>query len=87
MINDFISNIILALDNLLNEMGLYDKMDILLSYLDDYSSYTTEFNKYLSGVYFVVGKPLVIYLLSVAVTIIIIRFIFAIVNLVGQYVP
>lgn len=87
MINDFLSSIILALDHLLNELGLNDKISDLLSYIDDYSGYTSEFNKYLSGVYFVVGKPLVIYILSVAVTIIIIRIIFAIVNLVGQYVP
>lgn len=87
MINDLISNIILAFDDLLTKIGINILITTLLSYLDDFQSYTTEFNKYLSGVYFIFGKSLVIYIVSVAVVIIILRIALAVVNLVGQFVP
>lgn len=87
MINDLISNIILAFDDLLTKIGINNMITTLLSYLDDFQSYTTEFNKYLSGVYFIFGKSLVIYIVSVAVVIIILRIALAVVNLVGQFVP
>ena len=87
MINDFISNLILAFDDLLTNLGLYTKFTQLIGYLDDFQSYTTEFNKYLSGVYFIFGKSLVTYMISVFVIIVLIRIIFAIVHLVGQFIP
>lgn len=87
MINDLISNIIEAFDYLLTQMGINDKITTLLSYLDDFQTYTTEFNKYLSGVYFIFGKSLVVYIVTVALLIIVIRIAFAIVNLVGQFIP
>lgn len=87
MINDLISSIIEAFDHLLTQMGINDKITTLLSYLDDFQSYTTEFNKYLSGVYFIFGKSLVVYIVTVALLIIVIRIAFAVVNLVGQFIP
>lgn len=87
MINDLISMAIYGLDYLLSQFGLYDKLTVLIGYLDDFQTYTTEFNKYLSGVYFIFGKALVVYMVSVFVTIVIIRIIFALVHLIGQFVP
>lgn len=87
MINDLISSIIEAFDHLLTQMGINDKITTLLSYLDDFQTYTNEFNKYLSGVYFIFGKSLVVYIVTVALLIIVIRISFAIVNLVGQFIP
>lgn len=87
MINDLISSIIEAFDHLLTQMGINDKITTLLSYLDDFQTYTNEFNKYLSGVYFIFGKSLVVYIVTVALLIIVIRIAFAIVNLVGQFIP
>lgn len=87
MINDLISGIIEAFDHLLTQMGINEKITTLLSYLDDFQTYTTEFNKYLSGVYFIFGKSLVVYIVTVALLIIVIRIAFAIVNLVGQFIP
>lgn len=87
MINDLISSIIEAFDHLLTQMGINDKITSILSYLDDFQTYTTEFNKYLSGVYFIFGKSLVVYIVTVALLIIVIRIAFAIVNLVGQFIP
>ena len=87
MINDLISNLIIAFDDLLTNLGLYTKFSNLIGYLDDFQTYTTEFNKYLSGVYFIFGKALVSYMVSVFIIIVAVRIIFAIVNLVGQFVP
>ena len=78
---------IYGLDYLLSQFGLYDKLTVLIGYLDDFQTYTTEFNKYLSGVYFIFGKSLVVYMVSVFATIVIIRIIFALVHLIGQFVP
>ena len=87
MINDLISKLILAFDNLLSSLGLYNKFSQLIGYLDDFQSYATEFNKYLSGVYFIFGKSLVIYMISVFIVIVAVRIIFAVVHLIGQFVP
>ena len=78
---------IIELDNILNKLGLYQKFTELIGYLDDFQQYTTEFNKYLSGVYFILGKPLVIYLITVFICIVAVRVIFAIINIVGRFVP
>lgn len=87
MINDLISNLIIAFDDLLLRLGLYNKFSELIGFLDDFQSYTTEFNKYLSGVYFIFGKALVSYMISVFIVIVGVRIIFAVVHLVGQFVP
>ena len=87
MINDLISNLIIAFDDFLTNLGLYNKFATLIGYLDDFQTYTTEFNKYLSGVYFIFGKTLVIYMISVFAIIVAVRIIFAVVHLVGQFVP
>ena len=87
MINDLISNLIIAFDDLLTNLGLYTKFTTLIGYLDDFQSYTTEFNKYLSGVYFIFGKNLVMYMISVFIIVVAVRIIFAVVHLVGQFVP
>ena len=87
MINDLISNLIIAFDDLLTNLGLYTKFTILIGYLDDFQTYTTEFNKYLSGVYFIFGKTLVMYMISVFIIVVAVRIIFAVVHLIGQFVP
>lgn len=87
MINDFISKLIIGFDDLLSSLGLYQKFTELIGFLDDFESYTNEFNKYLSAVYFIFGKTLVTYIVGVFVVIVIVRIIFAIVNIVGQFVP
>lgn len=87
MINDIISNLIIAFDDFITQLGLYTKITTLIGYLDDFATYTTEFNKYLSGVYFILGKSLVVYIVTCFALIVIIRIIFAVINLVGQFVP
>ena len=87
MINDLISNLILSFDEFLTSLGLYTKLTELIGFLDDFQNYSTEFNKYLSGVYFILGKGLVTYMVSVFVVVVVVRIIFAVVHLVGQFVP
>ena len=87
MINDLITKLILAFDDLLTNIGLYTKLTVLLNHLSDFTQYTTEFQKYLSGVYFIFGKALIVYMISVFVVVVAVRIVFSIVHLVGQFVP
>lgn len=87
MINDFISKIIISFDGFLTSLGLYTKITELIGFLDDFQSYSTEFNKYLTGVYFILGKGLCTYIISVFVVVVVVRILFAVVHLVGQFVP
>ena len=87
MINDFITKLILSFDDLLTNIGLYTKLTSLLSHLTDFQQYTLEFQKYLSGVYFIFGKALCTYMISVFIIVVGVRIVFAIVHLVGQFIP
>lgn len=87
MINDLITKLIFAFDDLLTNVGLYTKLTTLLNHLSDFTQYTTEFQKYLTGVYFIFGKALIVYMISVFITVVVVRIVFAIVHLVGQFVP
>lgn len=87
MINDFISNLIIGFDNLLNQIGLYSLISQLLDYLDDFQSYKTTFQSYLFGLYFFFGKSLIIYIVTIFGVIVTVRIIMAVVHTVGQFVP
>lgn len=87
MINELISKLIIMFDDLLSRLGFNTLFSNLVGHLSDFSSYTTEFQKYLSGVYFIFGKSLITYIVGIFALIITIRIIMAVVNLVGQFVP
>lgn len=87
MINDIIIKLIESLSDFYTRIGLHSLISSLIGYLDDWQSYSTLFESYLAGVYFLFGKALIIYIVSVFSVVIVIRLTFAIINLIGQFVP
>lgn len=87
VINDLISKFILSFANLYDSSGLHTAVTNLIGILDDWQSYQATFAEYMQGVYFLFGKSLVVYMVTVFTIIFIVRLVFAIVHLVGQYVP
>lgn len=88
MINDFIEWALSIIDQIYSlipeNLNLINKITALLSSLQ---SYRDTWNSLMSVIYFVIGKPLLTTCIGVGVVIIVIKLVFAIINIVGQYVP
>lgn len=88
MINDFIKWCIELIDYFYNQIpsqyNLIDKITSLLSTLSDYQATWQTFT---SIIFFIAGKPLIVACIGVGIAIIVIKLFFAIINIVGQYVP
>lgn len=88
MINDLINWCLNLLDYFYSlipsQYNLIDKIQELITSL---SHYQNTWNEFTSVIFFVVGKPLVVMCIGVGCAIIIVKLIFAIINIVGQYVP
>lgn len=88
MINDFIKWGLDLIDYFYNlipsNYNLITKIQDLITTL---STYQSTWNDLTSVIYFILGKPLVVTCISVGVCIIVVKLIFAIINIVGQYVP
>lgn len=82
MITDIFTSFINGFDTFYTSFGLTAKITKLITLLTKYEDYLNDFKYYMSGVYFILGKPLVTYMVSVAVTVLVIRLILAIVNIV-----
>lgn len=87
VINDIISNLILSLADFYTSSGLHTAVSSLIDKLDDWQQYSVLFSEYLSGVYFLFGKALVLYIVGVFTAVFLVRLFFAVVNLIGQFVP
>lgn len=87
MINDIIIKLLLVLDGLYDSLGLFDLVSDLFDKISVYENYTNDIQYYLSGAYFIFGKPLIIFLVSVGATIFVIKLVGAIVMIVGQFIP
>ena len=87
MINDLIIKLIHLFDGLYNSFGVSSLFEDLLESASTFESYTTEFSYYLSGLYFVFGKPLIVFIVGVFSVVFMIRLVMAIVNIVGQFIP
>lgn len=83
MINDILKWFINIIDNIYSlipsDLNLFDKISSLLSTL---STYQDTWNSLMSIVFFIIGKPLLTFCIGVGVAIILIKLIFAIINLV-----
>lgn len=87
MLSDVINFFITGFDTILQNLGIITLLNNLISLTDDWQTYQTTFNNYLSGVYFLFGKTLVIYIVTAFGIIVVIRIIMALINIIGQYVP
>lgn len=83
MINDILKWIINIIDNIYSlipsDLNLFDKISSLLSTL---STYQETWNSLMSVIFFIIGKPLLTFCIGVGVAIILIKLVFAIINLV-----
>lgn len=87
MINFFIQQILNLLDWIYTNLyinELFTKLNDLFSQLNNYQS---QWDDFMSIIFFVVGKPLIVFCVGVGVTIIIVKIVFALVHIVGQFVP
>lgn len=86
MINFFLLQILNGLDwvyiNYLS--GFFSKITELLTMFENSR---TLFDEIIGIIYFFCGKNLIVFGIGVGVTIIIVKIVFAIINLVGQFVP
>lgn len=86
MINFFLQQVLNGLDWLYTSylFGFFSKITDLLTMFENSR---TVFDEIVQIIYFICGKNLIVFGLGVGVTIIIVKIVFAIVNLVGQFVP
>lgn len=86
MINFFLQQVLNGLDWLYTSYlsGFFSKITELLTMFENSR---TVFNEIIQIIYFICGKNLIVFGLGVGVTIIVVKIVFAIVNLVGQFVP
>lgn len=59
----------------------------LLTHINEWQNYTSTFQTYLGGVYFILGKSLIVFIITTFGIILVVRLFFAVLNIVGQYVP
>lgn len=68
MITDIFIKVVEFFNTLYTNFQISQKISDLLSRLNEYQTYLPDFKKYISGVYFIFGKPLVTYMVGVAVS-------------------
>lgn len=81
MITDIVKSILQFFDTLYTNLGVSSFIADLIDKLDKPFEFIGEFSYYISGVYYVFGKPLVMYVIGVITVILAIRIILAVVNL------
>lgn len=86
MLTDFIIKLMgVFLDFYTN--NIHPMITNMITQINTFQSYTSTFTTYLGGVYFILGKSLCIFIVTTFGIILVIRLFFALVNIIGQYVP
>lgn len=86
MLTDFVNNLLTTILSFYTNV-LHPHIANLLSHIMAWQTYTADFKTYLGGVYYVLGKPLIVFIVVTFSLILVVRLVFAIVWLVGQFVP
>lgn len=87
MINDFLTLPLELLSQLLTTIGLVQLLADLLVKLNTVFNYTEEIHYYLSGAYFIFGRPLLGFVLTSSGIVFVVKFVMAIVMIVSQFIP
>ena len=87
MINDLIVGLITLFNNFINSTSLIINLNEMLSYLQLFENYSVDFQTYLSGAYFFVGKPLILYVIGFSAIIFTVNLAGAIIMIVSQFIP
>ena len=86
MINDIIIKCLGVLIDFYSQY-IHPHVSDLLTLMVKWRDYSSQFQVWLGGVYYILGKPLVIFIVTAFGIILVIRLIMALVNIIGQYVP
>ena len=87
MITDFVISIIQFIDSFISGLDVFTALTDLITKLNTYQTYINEFQIYLSGAYYIFGKSLIVFVVSVGATVFVIKLCMAIVMIVGQFIP
>lgn len=87
MITDFVISFINWVDSVYSSMGLFTALSNIITKINTYQTYTAQFQTYLSGAYFIFGKSMVIFVITVSGSIFVISIIGALVNIISQFIP
>lgn len=82
MINDIVIFFLNSINTFYTNLGLSTRLNDLITKLNKPFDYVEDFKYYLSGVYYIFGKTLIMYIIGVAIVVIAVRLIVAIINLV-----
>lgn len=86
MINFFIEQVLNGLDYIYTQFlaSFFTKITEIFTRFEDYQDI---FEQFMEMVYFLFGKNLIVFFLGCCLTIIIVKIVFAIINLAGQFIP
>lgn len=87
MVNDILLKLIFIFDDIISATGLLDYVQEIIVKLSTYETYIDDIQYYLSGAYFFLGKPLIIFVVGVSATVFAIKLIGAIVMIISQFIP
>ncbi|WP_407454115.1 hypothetical protein [Methanobrevibacter sp.] len=86
MINFFIEQVLNGLDFIYAQflVGFFTKITEIFTRFEEYQDI---FEQFMEIIYFLFGKNLIVFFLGCCLTIIIVKIVFAIINLAGQFIP
>lgn len=87
MINFFIQQFFNLLDYVYINLHIVDLITKISDLITTANTYMSNWNKFVEIVYFILGKPFTMLIVTTGSIVIVAKIIFAIVNLVGQFIP
>ena len=87
MINFLIWQLFQILDGCYNNLYISELFTKINDVFTQINSYSSQWDNFMAIIFFVVGKPLIVFCVGVCVTIIIVKIVFGLIHLIGQFVP
>ena len=87
MINFFIQQFFNVLDYIYINLHIVDLITKIGDLINTAQSYMTNWNKFVEVLYFILGKPFCMIIITTGSIVIVAKIIMALVNLIGQFVP
>lgn len=86
MINFFIEQVLNGLDFIYSQFlaSFFTKITEIFTRFEEYQDI---FEEFMQIIYFLFGKNLIVFFLGCCLTIILVKIVFAIINLAGQFIP
>ena len=87
MINFFIQQILNMLDWCYTHLYINELFVKLNDIFAQINNYKVQWDDFMSIIFFIVGKPLIVFCVGVGITVIVVKIVFALIHLIGQFVP